>query len=281
MQKSIFISFLIAALASGISCKKWGSKIDNVSYLKVNSYSVNVQAGEGTAYHNFSDIAVYANSQFIGVFPVKGLIPINADDDSDVKFKPYVKVNGINDLRSDYPFIQFSSNNIKLIRGQEIEINPVFEYYHIPSRFKWLEDFEGNGFSLTPGAGTDTSNYKFTNLEKFEGNRCMQIIPTAANPIVRMETSSSYALPGSGANVYLEIHYKCNQEVQIGLIAGTSDKGIIGGMNANGGWNKIYLFLTEYISSNPASSYNLYFKAIHNSGVSPQIYIDNIKLMAG
>jgi hypothetical protein len=281
MNKQVLNLLFITLLVSGISCKKLSPKIKNVSYLRVNGYSVNVQAGEGTAHHNFSDLAVYVNSSFIGVFPVKGLIPVDAEDDSDVKFKPYVKVNGISDLRSDYPFIQFSSNNIKLKRGEEFEINPAFEYYHIPSRFKWLEDFEGNGFSLTPGAGTDTSNYEFTTLEKFEGSKSMQLIPTAANPIIRMETSSAYSLPGSGANIYLEIHYKCNQEVQVGLIAGSSDKGIIGGMNESNGWKKIYLFLTEYVSSYPASTYKIYFKSIYNSGVTPFIYIDNIKLMAG
>ncbi len=279
MIKQLLILLLALILISG--CKKTDPKIKVPSYLEITGYTFNSLTGEGTAAHNFSDIGVYVSGEFLGVFPIPCKIPFDKEGSLAVKLRPYIKVNGVSSVRSEYNFVQYSNSTQTFVRGEITSISPVFEYFHIPARFKWQEDFEGNGYSIVPAVGTDTSTITFVTTEKFEGVRCLLLKPTAAAPIVVALSSSSYSLPFQAAPVYLELHYKTNQEFQVGLMSGSVDLGIVGGVRATTGWSKIYLFLTPYINSTPAPSYKIYFRGLKDSGVTDsEIYIDNIKLLA-
>ncbi len=279
MIKQLLTLLLALIFISG--CKKTDPKINVPSYLEISGYTFNALTGEGTASHNFTDVGVYISGEFLGVFPIPCKIPFDKEGVLAVKLKPYIKVNGVSSVRSEYNFVQYHNSDQTFVRGQITSMSPVFEYTHVPGRFKWLEDFEGNGYSLVPAPGTDTSTITFVTSEKYEGVRCMSLKPTADDPIVVALSSSSYALPFQAAPIYLELHYKTNQEFQVGLMYGTTDLGIVGGVRATTGWSKIYLFLTPYINSTPAPAYKIYFRGLKDSGVlNSEIYIDNIKLLA-
>ena len=74
-------------------------------------------------------------------------------------------------------------------------------------------------------------------------------------------------------------NYKCNQPFTVGVIGGGFDERTALTVNTSDEWNKIYVQLTKVVSTPPAyASYKVFIHA-RKEVVSPQIYIDNVKLI--
>ena len=121
------------------------------------------------------------------------------------------------------------------------------------------------------------------NADSFENkSMCLTMSDTApVLSIAQVETYSLFALPHSNSNVYLEMDYKCNSEIYVGLVGDNSQLKNAITLNPHDDWNKIYIQLAETVNSDPLSDlYKLYFKLLKtDDGSKPTAYFDNIKLI--
>ena len=269
-----------------VSCKKFSPKLDAPAYLSIPSYDViykttYTNGGPGTTNHKFTDVSVTINGAIYGVFPIPCKIPVPGGGNAAVKIKPVIKVNGVSSVRTEYAPIRSFDTSLVLETGKVTELKPIFDYYSSGVTFYWVEDFEFTGSSLIG----DTA-IKVQSADKFEGTKAAKIELRNGQTSCLAYSSSMFPLPTGVEAVYLEVNYKCNQYVNIGLLDANKNSvggSSAGGMNPSAEWNKIYFYLTPVTSRTPLSSYHVYFyidnKDFSGSG-NPTLYIDNIKVLS-
>lgn len=259
-------------------------------YVNVPAVSVHTVSGQGTNQHKITDIWVYENGQFKGVYPVGRNIPFEAPS-ARIKFFAGIKKDGLSAVRIIYPF--YAPVDIDTsAEVNQIIYRPLSFSYKNGIYFKWIEDFENfggiGGITITKGTGSDTNVVildKSTNpsADVLEGNKCMLIALDAAHPYAYLTSANTYTLSYNGT--YLEMNYKCNQLFELGLYSGALIKSVISLVSTSGEWNKIYIDLTPYLSTMGGTATNnsigIYFK-VHkaNDVAQPQVLIDNIKLIS-
>ncbi|MBL0343195.1 MAG: hypothetical protein IPP71_21435 [Bacteroidetes bacterium] len=105
------------------------------------------------------------------------------------------------------------------------------------------------------------------------------------NSKFEITSTSDYPLPGGNAAVYLELDYKINQAMQIGLFVIkpniTTDQIPLITLNPSANWNKIYIQMGYVVSSyNSSTKFKVYFGAVKDPAVlKPAFYLDNIKVV--
>jgi len=196
----------------------------------------------------------------------------NSSRISDVWVYVDNKFLGAYELPARFPVLKTGKQKILLTPG--IELNG-------------CESFDGSGFSLAPTDQSDTIMYQLApgDSNVFEGAGSGAVYLDTANTQFEFSSTTFYELPGSGAAVYLEMDYKCSQEMQIGLFIDLPSSGLeqvpIYNINPSQNWNKIYIQLGYVVSTYSYSNkFKIYFKGIKNNGnQKASFYFDNIKVV--
>lgn len=291
-MKKLFIwyNLFIWIILLFAQCNKSKLQAPAPFYINVPAVSVNTVSGQGTAHHKITDIWVYENGQFKGVYPVGRNIPFEAPS-AKIKFFAGIKKDGLSAVHIIYPF--YASVDIDTNAAiNQIIYRPLSFSYKNGIYFKWIEDFENfggtGGITITKGTGSDTNVVildKSTNpsADVFEGNKCMLMALDAVHPYAYLTSANTYTLSYNGT--YLEMNYKCNQLFEVGLYSGVLIKSVISLVSTAGEWNKIYIDLTPYLATMGGTATNnsigIYFKAYKANDVTQtQVLIDNIKLIS-
>ncbi len=266
------------------SCKKDGLKSPTASFLVVSPVSLKTNSStQGTNSHNITDIWYYVDDQFKGIFPVGSVMPIVAETNAKITMYAGIKNNGISATRIPYPVYNSKVFNLSIEAGKTYTLSPEFEY-NSSAYFYYSDSFDSSG-SYFQSAGD--SNYVVTlDPTKTFGGVGGSIFMSMGNskPTARMIQTNGYYLPGGGATIYAELNYKCNQSIVLGVyggddIAGYKDKRGAIIINPSENWNKIYVQLTKVVSPTPSyPKYKLYIEATQEVA-TPEIYIDNVKLI--
>jgi len=284
------ILLLILILLFNTQCNKTKLKALVPFYINIPSVNVYTLSGQGTSSHKITEIWVYENGHFKGVYPIGRNIPITSQP-ARIKMFAGIRKDGLSAVRIIYPFyapIEIDTN----ANENQIIYRPLSFIYKYGINFKWIEDFENfggiGGITIIKGTGSDTNLIildKSTNpsADVFEGSKCMKIVTDANRPYAYLISANTYTL--SYDATYLELNYKCNQSFEIGLYSGVFVKSVITLVSTKGEWNKIYIDLTPYLSLMGGTPTNnnigIYFKVIKESSVSQsEVLIDNIKLIS-
>lgn len=270
------------------SCKKY-KEANAAFFIKAGKISVapsSVQS-QGTASHKITDLWLYVNGKFQGVYPVGKLMPIVSNGNKvSINVFAGIKNNGISDTRIFWPMYEFLTIDTLVESGKTIERDFTFKYKS-STTFTLIEDFDRNGSFFENAAISDPSfTYKVSNgAESFEGNYFELALPFDFdyNYIGRIESSGSgFSLPTSSSNVYLEFNYKCNVAFNVGIITNEGIARFAYGVNPQENWNKIYISLANVINTNPVSTKcKIYFdfaKRKDDPGAK-RVLLDNIKLV--
>jgi len=202
-----------------------------------------------------------------------------------VAIKPGIKVNGISGTRAIYPFYESYVANMNLVKDSIITVNPKLEYNSY-TVFEWKEAFEDGGISLEKTAFSDTNIEKTSDKTKvFEGSFSGIVHLDATHNFFQCKTMYSYDLPIGDTPVFLEMNYKTNEEVTMGLYAMSSSQTerldyLI--LNKTETWKKIYINLKSVIERTTVISptFQVFFEVTKSSDVSnPEILFDNLKLV--
>ncbi len=290
MRKYLLYFLLVCNFIFFISCKKDKFKAPKASFLVVNHASLKTiltSPNQGANTHNITDMWYYVNGEFKGVFPIGGVMPIVSNGNAEITLFAGIKNNGISSTRMPYPVYVSKTYNMEIEAGKTYTLSPEFEY-NSSAYFYYADNFD-----LNPGQGSffsfqgelPPSNTKDFDVSKSYGGTGGSIFMTMtdAKPTSQLIQANSYYLPNAGAVIYVELDYKCNQQFNVGVIgftgAGGSEKRNILTVTPSDEWHHIYIQLTNTISTSPYyPGYNVFIEATKDTD-TPEIYIDNVKLI--
>jgi hypothetical protein len=286
---------LVGAVTTFVSCEKLNPAETIPAYIKINAIKLNVptDGSQGGSQSNFNCAWVYVDEELIGVFELPITFPVLKEGNKKIRIKAGIKQNGISATRVPYPMVINYESTVQLTPKETVEVFPEVSYYPAVV-FHWLENFESPDYTLEKtSSGQVQPGLNQTLAEAFEGSKCAKIVlPTNG---LRMEIASkqSFNLPKSASPVFLELNFKTNAPITLGVFANIpnnvtqvssvvlnstfDDSGILI-------WKKIYIEMTPEVSSNKnATDFKLFFGAVKtadNSSSEIVFYLDNIKLVS-
>ena len=271
-------SLLLTILFFLFSCEVINNEEDIPSIITIESIEVN-----GTHSSKITDAWVYIDNEFQGVFPLPANFPVLKTGELEIIIEAGIKKNGISSSRENYPFFTSFELNTELLENKNTSFNPTVSYSL--SNFPYNENFESVGTSLS--VVSDSSNHTIEKIYDSSNNNygnyyAKSVISGEFGELFECNTPD-FNLPKDKV-VYLEMDYKCNAPIIVGIYANGSaeiDKNTIIYLNEKEEWNKIYLSLTEIIFNyNDANDYKLFFAIPRDTAVAQnEMYLDNIRLL--
>lgn len=285
MIKTLLFCGLFCGFILFTSCSKNSLKSPTASFLVVDNPTLSVSsASMGTSSQKITDVWFYVNDKFQGCYPIGGVMPIVATGNANIKLFAGIRNNGIGETRQPYIMYKPLTFNQALESGVTYTINPIFEYVSY-AHFLFNEDFEATGSGSIFISSGDSSVTITTNPAVTFGGvgKSLFMGMSDAKPTSKIITNNNYFFPlsgSTGSRVYLEMNYKCNQEITVGLIGGTQERTAIT-LRATDNWNKIYIELTTVVNTQPTYNfYKVFIAATKKADVAnPTIYLDNIKVI--
>lgn len=245
--------------------------------------------------HRIPDAWVYVDGVYIGTYEVPTTVPVYAAAGAHkVIVSPGILVSAQNSDRRIYPFFSNFQTDIVAELGKTNTINVKTSYDPISVKFpseavgQFPEEFEGVGniFKTTINSDVDTILRTDNPNLVFDGNYSMLMELDATKDFMEFETEKAYSLPSNSRPVYMEVNYRTDVNLNIGLYvinnSGTqvTEVSVITMLPSDNEWKKLYLNLTSPVSSFTNSRYKVYFKAVHNSGnTTSRVLIDNFRVM--
>lgn len=286
----IFNLFLFSLILTG--CYKFDGDQTIPAYIKIDTVLLSTYYPEqGSNTNAIKDVWVYVNDQQIGAFELPAMFPVLATGKQELEIRPGIKVNGISSTRAPYPFYQpiIYEDYIFTPDSTSNVINPKTEYYSNLT-FIWMEDFERPGISLVETSSSDTNIVRTqpaNNPEAYlsEDSKYSGVIYlTSAKKTYSASSSNSYPIPIQGSPTLLEIDFKSDNYLNVGIIIQESGNYIkipLVILNHSENWNKIYVNLGPNLSLYPqATDFKVFFESVLEDNLTnATIYLDNIKLI--
>ncbi len=280
LKMSKFNILIFCCLLLFGACKD--QKADIPTYIKIDDISLNITSiDQGTSGDAITDAYVYINDNLIGIYELPAEFPLLQEGKVKVSVRAGIKQNGISNSRLVYPFYTVFDQNVNLIPGQTITLNPVVEYKSNTIFSTFSEDFE-TGINFVVNTNSDTIFSRINDPDTaFEGycgavflkglnNAFEAYTPTLPNLTVPFITP-----------VYLELNFKGNILINVGTYYNNKlDKIPYVVLPVKNDWTKIYINIGElmqiYRSSN---EFNIFFGFGNGKNDKAQFYIDNVKLI--
>lgn len=292
-KKIVFAFSLFVFIAS---CKNREASIP--AYVTINEYGLETNyASEGTSSSKITTVWVEANRVDIGVFELPVTLPVIANGSTELTIYPGINLNGVTSLRNQYEFYNPYVKTMDIYPGDEITLtspgkNKLITKYQSTTQIVKLEDFEGAGINFEKTSKSDTtldvtsdSTEIFPTFGLNETNtKSGKVVMPKGNSLVEFESLQSVVLPQFGANVYLEVNYKCEVPVTFGVFANEPGRRIqapVVTVLPTDEWKKIYINLVTEVSAYPsANHFDVFFGAVNSDATSEKtFYVDNLKLV--
>lgn len=260
-------------------------------------------ATEGTAAQRINTVWLTINDRPIGTFEIPARIFFTADPGpANIRLVAGVSQNGINSLRTQFPFFQTYQESILIREDQEtyflrpdVDSLPLVNY--VPNAtIRRIENFESTGFNLQTTNRSDVPLLRTTGADNhFNSNIPGE--PNQYSGIARLkpgehffeiETTEGFVFPRGGAEVYAELHYNINHPLTVGLIAQTPGGGseqfsVVEIQPSNNEWRKIYIRFTDDVAGTfGAIDYKVFMGGIRQDTTNRdelEFMIDNLKLL--
>ena len=272
-----------------LSCDKFDGNQTVPAYVHIDQIKlVNTSnANVGSLSNSITDAWVYVDDQYIGAFEMPATFPVLYEGTHTIKVLPGILMNGIANTRIAYPFYSAITLTETFNDNVTLKLDTLTTQYDPKTYFEFIENFEGAGITFQKSTihTSDTTIVK-TNQpgQVFEGNYSGLIYLDSAMAFFEIETINTYTLPRESSPVFLELNYKINSPLTIGIDAyysGTPTQVPIISLNPTNVWTKIYVNLTPYISNNTTADY---FKVYMGQYKDPSLttatlLFDNIKLV--
>ncbi len=284
-QFFILLFLLVFLFPLFIACDESDSDQEVPAFIRIDSIGLKTEYDvQGTASHNITDAWVYVDDQSIGVFELPAIVPVLAEGRHKVEIRAGIKQNGIAATRVAYPFYKPITKNDFLLTPDSISVlNEKTEYYG-NTVFAWMEDFENyNNISIEKTTKSDTAITQTTE-NAFQGKYSGKISLGIEKPFYEGAIKNAVVLPGLYKPVFVELNYKIENILTLGLITQTMTSIIqnpILNINKTDRWKKIYINYTPAVNRNSSA---IDFKVLLGSNLvsglnEATILIDNIKLL--
>lgn len=282
----IFILFITLLF---VSCEpKDGEGIP--SYIHISQIDLSTTAAQGTASHKITDAWVYINNNLIGVFELPATFPVLKSGNHEITVYAGIKVNGISATRSPYPFYKPEIISVNLVPGSTDTIPAITVTYDPATEFVWMENFNTGAMTLDTTTSSQallvrTSDPAIVFAYKNETNSYSATASITGDSVLfECATVSKFNLPKNGLPVFLEMNYKNNYNLTVGLIATVSGQTFqqpVLVLNPTEDWNKIYVNLTPTIAYyTNATDFRIFIGLLRSPGAdTATICLDHLKLL--
>ena len=284
---------LFAFIAVLVSCKKDQYSVDTPAYIQIDSFTVSTACFENQSNrlqlfdHNVKDAWVYIDNSLQGTYQLPARFPVLEEGSHKIEIRPGILQNGIQATRAIYPFYEFNIDQIDLVKGETVKIDPCLAYLNVGQALgeievAWSEDFEGI-VDIEYNAQTDTLIVPISDEDEvFAGNFSGAVFMNKGQSFFEMISPTLTNLPVNGTPIYLEINYRTNHDFFVGLYLENFTEQInLYGFRANDSWNKVYIDLSEPIRFNGDSpNFNIFIGFQKDPDLdNVKLLIDNIKLL--
>lgn len=245
---------------------------------------------EGFGTNAIIDAHIFADDFFVGTVELPGSVAILKEGNTKITIGAGIRNNGIGSNRIIYPFYQFFSANIDLKPGI---ITPISEdslalFTYPSSGLNVLfEGFENIGNVWQPASIDGVAIINTSNAEEvLDGSSSGKIVldddfPTFEVYSQEPEWDLSAIVPGR--RVYLELDYKGNNSIEIGIRTRFPEVRKLFALGLNPSvdkWTKIYVELTDEVGQGQTSDFQIYLQAVKNTTDDQAIiYLDNMKVV--
>jgi len=261
------------------------------SYIHIEKIDLVTTPLQGTASHKIVDAWVYIDNKLIGAFELPATFPVLRSGNTEIKIYAGIKINGIAAVRSPYPFYKPIFVSADLIPERIDTLRNLTTTYEQSTTFEWLEDFDSGALSI------DTTSLSATKLHRTSDPSLIFKYKNERNDYSAMATLSGdstlfecatieyFELPKTGTPVFLEMNYKNDFNLTVGLIYITSTHEVhqhsVLILNPTEEWNKVYINFTPTISVLYfAQKFKVFIGMMKNDpSVTATIYLDNLKLV--
>ena len=273
---SVFLVF------AAFSCNLTDNEAPIPAFIILENPGVVNPANNSADSHKITDVWVFSDGQILGVFPLPAKVPVIVGGlEQEITIFAGIRKNGMLDTPDFYPFYKPIIKRISPQANQIIAI-PLDFSYNSTAKIPVNEGFEsGNVFSV------DFDNNPATELiitgdDASTGQRSARVALTSSISVV--EVGSNIRVLGeqnARGQSYIELDYKGQGEISVGIAKIRS--GIISVeyllfVPARFTWNKIYVDVTNSLSSRDYDEYRLVFRFIKTSqNASDFVYLDNVK----
>jgi len=285
VQKIIPALFIVVVIGLFTSCEVFNPEEQIPSYIHIDKIDLNTTSEQGSNSSKITDAWVYVDDQLVGAYELPVTLPVLFSGTHTVVIKPGIKVNGISATRAVYPFYKPYTASINLFPDSIITINPTLTY-NTYTVFEWKEAFEDGGISIDKTLFSDTTIDKTSDITKvFEGSYSGVVHLDATHEFFQGVSLNSLILPTGDAPVFLELNYKTDALIKVGLYANSSSSVMkldVLYINKSANWNKIYINLNSAIAratNNPFDFQVCIEMQKDTDASSAEILFDNIKLV--
>jgi hypothetical protein len=289
LLKHVSATVAVVMVFSFHSCNIIDPEEEAPSYIEVSEFAFDPTPTsiemDSSYSRKITDVWVYVDNEFQGAYQLPARFPVLNKGIKKILLTPVFEKNLIAATRSPYPFYKGYVTEAELKNNETISLSPTTGYFDL-AQCAFCEDFNGSGISLD----TSVANSALMQLlpandpNAFEyGSGVVHLDST--NSLFEITSNSDYELPGAGAAVYLELDYKCTQEMQVGLYVEKPfqelEKVPVFNINPSNNWNKIYIQLGYAVTANSNSdNFRIYFKGFKRpDSQSDYFYFDNIKVV--
>ncbi len=268
------------------SCRVFNPDEIIPSYIYINDIIVKPTANQGTSSDNLSDAWVYVNGNLIGTYELPSKVPIHAEGNYNLQVFAGIKKSGLTNLRIQHDFFNSFDTTINSIANNLDTITPKVTYESTANI--WIEDFEDPGIKFSAMPYSDTViEITTVNSQVYEGNGAGKIEFNGSHLFFESRTNetSFNAFPRGGRPVYMELNYKSNEVLTIGIYHNNISGGLVKEEYINlfpsgDKWKKTYLVLTDIVSPQiRATEFEIYLQVEKDKSSSPLVLIDNLKVM--
>lgn len=281
--RKMFLTFAgLFFIMAFISCKK----TDLIpSYIHIEKIDLaTTYEFDGSNSNKITDAWVYIDGDLQGIYELPATFPVLATGQHSIMIRAGIKLNGIAMSRAYYSYYKPYEATIDLTAEQTDTINPTVTYYE--NKIRWKEDFETAGITLIKFTNSDTNFIQTQDTNKvFQGFSSGVAYLDATNPYVLSVSDEIYDIPQNQSPVFLELNYKTNAPLVIGLFAvlntGLNSRLETMVINPNTAWNKIYINLTYSVNmSSNTMGFKIFFESYKpDNQATAEILLDNIKLL--
>ena len=257
---------------------------DIPSYLKIEEISLETIEIQGESSHKILDVWISADGVNLGVYPLPAQIPIipNAPE-TDLIIFAGIRNNGIQSNPIIYPFYEKIERTENLRPPEELNLSLNFRY-NTTAKFALIENFENSNIFTVDLDENPLTELKKSSDDVMYGNAAGMILLDDTNRTLQVATAKDFVLPVDGTAVFLEIDYKNDIDLLVGLIGveeATFTKFFKLVLPPQEEWNKIYVDFSEDLANSQFSAYKVLFGAELNTDEVDKatILLDNIKLI--
>ncbi len=247
--------------------------------------------------HKFTHVYVSYGGNALGVWELPCQIPIldvSGGGNDYVNIVPCFKKNGQSSTIKGYGFAKSYKYPFQLSKGKSYVINKEsmrkFYEYHKYASFKLIEPFSSQNTFSPYNTAFSIANFSCITDPDDASNRIGHIELTSEPLHESFEVSSSAFNLSVSYQTYLEIRYKCDNDLGIEIYAPSYFNVYpCGGLYATGEWETAYINLDEHLSSIYSSG--VYFPSSINIKIllsgsrigdqTTNYFIDYVKVISG